>query len=145
MQGDKGRRPDASTLVRLLAAFVPNNRIPDSTEVWIGRALVAASLDARLTAGQTRDKAASSIVKEYPSLKALTTAKAQSVKTAALNWYSEFNGERVKNTAAMKVFRAVRNHLQECGSLGQKEEIMDVARHTLSSANRIALRLSPHC
>jgi hypothetical protein len=40
----------------LLAAFVPNNRIPDSTEVWIGRALVAASLDARLTAFHHRNR-----------------------------------------------------------------------------------------
>jgi hypothetical protein len=54
------------------------------------------------------------------------------VKTAALSWYSEFNGQRVKNAAAAKIFKAVRDRLKEYSFLGQKDEMKVVARDTLS-------------
>jgi hypothetical protein len=129
----------------IFVANVPSNRVSGSKEVWLGRALVAASLDARLRLGETRDGAASSIAADFPSLSALTTPKAKSLKTAALSWYSEFNGQRVKNRHAVKVFSAVRDHLQKCEALDQKAEMINVARQTISGANRIALGLSPHC
>jgi hypothetical protein len=83
----------------LRAAHV-ENRTPDSTEVWLGRALVAVSLEALLMAGHTRKSAAEYIEKAYRSLSKLATKKATRLGTAAWGWHYEFRRDRVKNQSA---------------------------------------------
>jgi len=128
----------------VLLAEKVKNRIPDSTDVWLGRAFVAISLEALFKAGKKRAEAATYIEKKYPALNALTSKKAKCFQTAALSWYSVFTARRVKNTTAKKVFEVGRIHLESFSAVKPETEFLDLASRSLLQANQISLRLSPH-
>ena len=120
------------------------NRIPDSTEVWLGRALVAVSLEALVMAGHTRKSAAKYIEEADRSLSALATKKAKRLGSAAWGWHSEFRRDRIKNQSAKKVFEVGYTHLREYSvAKDRKLEFENLAQRSLSQAQRIAVGLTP--
>jgi hypothetical protein len=88
------------------------NRIPDPTEVWLGRAYVAIAIEALINAGNKTDEAKHFIqAREYSPLSVLATKKADNLWTAGQEWRYQFRQNRVKNDVAQKVFKAVHQHL----------------------------------
>lgn len=113
------------------------NRIPDPTEVWVGRAYVAIAIDALIKAGNNPEEAKLFIqAKEYSPLSALATKKANSLSTAAWEWRSRFHQNRIKNDVAKKVFEAGSQHLKKVFS---SSDFTKIARMSLSQAKRIVL------
>jgi hypothetical protein len=122
------------------------NRIPDPTEVWVGRAYVAIAIEALIKAealikvGNRLAEAKLFIqAREYSPLSALAAKKANSLWTAGLEWRHRFRQNRIKNVVAKKVFDAGNRHLK---TLSSSSDFTKAARMSLSMAMEIVQRQS---
>jgi len=115
------------------------NRVPDSTEEWLGRAYVAIAIEALIKAGNNPDEAKLFIqAREYSPLSALMTKKAKNPWTAAREWRYRFRENRAKNDVAQKVFDAANRELKK---LSSSSDFTKAARMSLSMAVDIVQRL----
>jgi hypothetical protein len=119
------------------------NRIPDPTEVWVGRAYVAIAIEA-LIKSEALIKAGNRLAeaklfiqaREYSPLSVLATKKAKNLWTAGREWRHRFRQNRIKNVVAKKVFDAGNRHLK---TLSSSSDFTKAARMSLSEAKRIVL------
>ena len=92
---------DSGIVREMLRPTHVENRIPDATEVWVGRAYVALAVEALIKAGNNAEEAQLFIqAKQYSPLSALVTKKANNLWTAGLEWRYRFRQNRIKNDVA---------------------------------------------
>ena len=135
---------DNGTQAPLLSPKHVDNRAPESSQKWIGRAHAALSLEALRHTGQSRSTAAATIAADHRGLEALATKKPKSLKTALIWWHSEFAGSRIKNDLALKPFLVGQWHIKELAAISNDvAAFRDIANKSLVEASRIAAGLSP--
>jgi hypothetical protein len=114
----------------------------DQTMVWLARARVALAVETMRLCGNTREKAAKSVAKDYPDLKQLITERGavlergKSLKTAIISWCEAFSSRKVKSQIASQVYSNGLGELKALEPNFDSDQKAQYARYLLQEALR---------
>jgi hypothetical protein len=112
----------------------------DSSLVWGARGGVAMGLEALIRLGKSREEAAKSALRDFPSISRLMTAKSKNSVAAMLSWHDEFlrrqaGKGRSKNSYLANIFDIGAEGLEMCA--GSPVLLRRFAQNQFARASRI--------